>query len=191
MTYTAYDIARIPIFTYMSIAEVDCLHRLAGMVPVSPETILINIGAGIGASGLALREGNLLARIVSIDPVWDASTGSLLSEIHAFQKAGFVPPEQIQSESIPAGLAWARGKVDLVFVDGDHHEANVRGDIQAWLPHIRQGGILAFHDYSVQWPVPWEEVRRAVDALVTPYYPIIEKVERIIAFRVTQGGSYA
>lgn len=187
MTYTAYDIAKDPRWTYMTIPEIDCLHRLAALVPKDPQAIMINIGAGIGASGLALREGNATAHLISIDIAWEASTGCLLAERGAFEKAGREPPEQIQSESIPAGKNWKRGKVDLVFIDGNHYEEFVRGDIEAWLPHIRKGGILAFHDYDVPcppWPIPWEDIRRAVDALVMPYYKVIEKVERIIAFRV-------
>lgn len=185
MSYTSYDIAKDPRWTYMTIPEIDCLRRLAALVPANG--IMINIGAGIGASGLALREGNEKAYLISIDPVYEASVGCLLAEKGAFEQAGRTPPEQIQSESIPAGKNWKRGKVNLVFVDGDHSEQAVRGDIKAWLPHIKKGGILAFHDYNVPcppWPIPWEDVRRAVDSLVTPHYKVIEECERIIAFRV-------
>jgi hypothetical protein len=36
---------------------------------------------------------------------------------------------------------------DLVFVDGDHSEAGVRGDLAAIAPVVRPGTLLLFHDY--------------------------------------------
>lgn len=38
---------------------------------------------------------------------------------------------------------------DLVFIDGDHSEASVVADIEAWRPHVRPGGILCGDDYHV------------------------------------------
>jgi hypothetical protein len=37
---------------------------------------------------------------------------------------------------------------DLVFIDADHTEAGCRRDIEAYLPLVRPGGILAGHDYG-------------------------------------------
>jgi len=40
------------------------------------------------------------------------------------------------------------GALDLVFIDADHSEAAVREDIRAWLPKVRQDGVIAGHDYG-------------------------------------------
>jgi predicted O-methyltransferase YrrM len=53
------------------------------------------------------------------------------------------------------GLGWA----DLVFLDGDHHEAALRLDIATYRPLLRSGGILAGHDYGHP---EWATVARAV-----------------------------
>jgi len=37
--------------------------------------------------------------------------------------------------------------LDIVFIDADHSYDAVRKDIDLWLPKIREGGILAGHDY--------------------------------------------
>ena len=39
-------------------------------------------------------------------------------------------------------------QVDVVFVDGDHSPEGVREDWRAWHPHVRSGGVMAFHDAS-------------------------------------------
>lgn len=38
--------------------------------------------------------------------------------------------------------------IDLLFVDGDHSFEGVFGDLAAWLPLVRPGGLLLFHDYD-------------------------------------------
>jgi len=38
--------------------------------------------------------------------------------------------------------------IDFVYIDGDHTYDFVSGDITAWWPKIRKGGILSGHDYT-------------------------------------------
>jgi predicted O-methyltransferase YrrM len=37
-------------------------------------------------------------------------------------------------------------EIDLLFIDGDHREAGVRADVDHWVPFLRPGGHLLFHD---------------------------------------------
>lgn len=53
--------------------------------------------------------------------------------------------------------------VDFLFIDADHSKEAVTKDIQAWLPKVKIGGIIAGHDYDhPQHP----GVREAVDEAV-------------------------
>ncbi|HSX25822.1 MAG TPA: class I SAM-dependent methyltransferase [Chlamydiales bacterium] len=52
--------------------------------------------------------------------------------------------------------------LDLVFIDGNHSYPFVKQDIQTWLPKVRDGGILAGHDYD---PIHFPGVTQAVDEL--------------------------
>ena len=36
----------------------------------------------------------------------------------------------------------------MVYIDADHSYEAVKADIDAWMPHVRDGGILAGHDYG-------------------------------------------
>ena len=51
--------------------------------------------------------------------------------------------------------------LDFVFIDADHTSDGVRADIEAWLPKVRAGGVMAGHD--IDWPT--------VRCVVTDYFP--------------------
>lgn len=51
---------------------------------------------------------------------------------------------------------------DFVFIDAAHDYDSVKSDIEAWLPKVKPGGILAGHDYCDSWP----GVMKAVDELI-------------------------
>jgi len=54
--------------------------------------------------------------------------------------------------SVEAAAWVARGSLDLVFIDGDHRRESVAQDIEAWWPRIREGGVLAGHDFAITYP---------------------------------------
>eukprot|EP00401_Gymnodinium_catenatum_P039953 CAMPEP_0117469956 /NCGR_PEP_ID=MMETSP0784-20121206/6964_1 /TAXON_ID=39447 /ORGANISM="" /LENGTH=428 /DNA_ID=CAMNT_0005264023 /DNA_START=13 /DNA_END=1295 /DNA_ORIENTATION=+ len=57
--------------------------------------------------------------------------------------------------------AWvAPGSLDLVFIDGDHRYKSVVGDIFAWWPTLRVGGVLAGHDFALTFPGVVEAVTK-------------------------------
>eukprot|EP00929_Paragymnodinium_shiwhaense_P066852 TRINITY_DN33586_c0_g1_i1.p1 TRINITY_DN33586_c0_g1~~TRINITY_DN33586_c0_g1_i1.p1 ORF type:complete len:374 (+),score=70.15 TRINITY_DN33586_c0_g1_i1:283-1404(+) len=59
---------------------------------------------------------------------------------------------------------WQQEAVDVLFVDGDHSLEGVRADLEAWLPLVRSGGIIAGHDYSRKF----RGVARAVHSMLPP-----------------------
>lgn len=50
--------------------------------------------------------------------------------------------------SVDAAKLYADKSVDAVFIDADHTWQACKADIQAWLPKVKPGGMLAGHDYS-------------------------------------------
>lgn len=64
-------------------------------------------------------------------------------------KSYFTP---LKMTSIDASLMFADKSLDFVFIDASHEYAHVLLDIDAWLPKVKPGGILAGHDYTPSWP---------------------------------------
>ena len=44
---------------------------------------------------------------------------------------------------------------DLIYIDGDHRYEGVLADLKGWRKKLREGGIMAGHDWS------WESVKKA------------------------------
>lgn len=57
----------------------------------------------------------------------------------------------LEMSSLAATNMYTDGSLDFVFIDADHSYAAVAADIDAWLPKVRKGGIIAGHDYC-EWP---------------------------------------
>lgn len=56
-------------------------------------------------------------------------------------------------------------RFDLVYIDGSHTYRNVLMDLQSWWPLIKEGGMVAGHDYNKEFSVMDNEkcgVREAV-----------------------------
>lgn len=60
--------------------------------------------------------------------------------------------------------------LDIVYIDGNHEAAFVREDLELWSPKVRQGGLLAGHDYREPPAAkPFIQVKAAVDAYVSDH----------------------
>lgn len=77
-------------------------------------------------------------------------------------RAGKVVPVRMDSQVAARHLLMKHGQTfDFVFIDADHSYEGAMGDIEAYRPLIRPGGIMAGHDYH------WPGVERAVTELLT------------------------
>lgn len=211
-------------FKYLFIDEVPALKQLAQSLPDDP--VVVNLGAGAGTSGLTFMESREDLFLYTVDIQRESSPfGCLKAEETILHDAGFdqtlfvARNVQIQSHSIKLGLSWLKNKemfysdpdfqgwgwgsklVDMVFIDADHSYEGCKGDIEAWLPNIKPGGILAVHDYKKETlytddyhighphsdrpaPKPHPGVDKAVDELLVDKYEMILRVESLIAFRI-------
>ena len=56
--------------------------------------------------------------------------------------------ELIRATGLEASAHIPDGYLDFVYIDGDHSLEGIYNDIYAWTPKVRQGGIVAGHDYK-------------------------------------------
>lgn len=131
------------------------------------------IGVYKGTTSLYLSQQRHIKRIYAIDP-WDDIEGyqddkKLLRDISRSNTHGpamesdgwerlYVEVSELLSQqsnivvlrdysSLACDL-FEDLSLDFVFIDGDHSYESVCFDIEAWTPKIKQGGIIAGHDYT-------------------------------------------
>lgn len=167
-------------FGFLTPGEFDLLEGLTKELPEYP--VVVNFGAGAGTSGLLFIESRPDLILYTID-IQDASSphGSLEGERNAFRDAGLLHLlnhrwYQIHGDSRKVGIDWQHKDkdnpmVDLVFVDGDHSYAGCAGDIRAWMPNLRPGGIMVIHDFDKAANDPTEFGRKHA-------YPGVDKAVR-------------
>ena len=165
----------------MTHPEIDELKRLVSRDNLNfIDPIIINIGAERGTSTLAMLEERPDGYIFSIDI--DPCEG----EISNLRKARLDDKRvvRILGHSQEVGELWPFW-VAFIWVDGNHSYEGVRGDIESWLPRVRPGGIIAFHDYFEGEPPVHNPsgAGKAVRELMIGRYAMISEVERIRAFR--------
>ena len=159
--------AALSIKMQMSSEEVACLAALAGQVP--GELRIVEIGSYQGGStcvlALAAAHGGK-NYVYAVDPhtpfvgprggVYGPADLKKLYENITRLGLG----EQICVASLPSTAAakgWGTRDIGLLWIDGDHTYAGVRGDIEAWGEHVVAVGIIALHDSDLP------DVERAID----------------------------
>lgn len=137
-------------YPHMSVNEIECLMYYASHANAHLRT-LVNVGAGNGVSGLALRismrSRNLL---ITVDQnFYEHPDGSIQAEIDALVRAGVYDEEHYFYEigdSISVGRKWSHGLIGLLLLDAHTTYEGVMEEIEVWLPHIARGGLVIVHD---------------------------------------------
>lgn len=153
--------------------ECEALWALTEQVPVDLPIVEVGTWHGRTAAVLAGR-GH---QVVSVDP--------LVAYLDGDQRVQPPSPEDVRrsvdgtglgahvrlvhTASPAAAASWEGGPIGMLFVDGDHSRPAVEADLEAWLPLMAPGAVVAFHDYLIAdgWgDTRWAGVRQAVDAAV-------------------------
>ncbi len=177
ITFLSYDLGRA--FGFMTPQEVFTMRVMAWSLPKNP--VIVNVGSGAGTSGLALRESRSDATIYTVDISEGGPNGGLQNEVNAFKHTQYQLPIQILGDSKKVGHEWNKGEIDMLFIDGDHSYDGCKGDIEAWVPHVKKNGIIMLHDYTRD---VWPDVKNAVDDnLKENKYPVIVIVDTLYCAR--------
>jgi predicted O-methyltransferase YrrM len=96
------------------------------------------------------------------------------------------------ARSQDVGRRWGGPEVDLVFIDGDHSPAGCREDWVVWHPHVRPGGVVAFHDARLGEPGGWGSpgptsvVNELFREDPPPGWQVLTEVDSLLAVRRSQ-----
>jgi FkbM family methyltransferase len=127
---------------WLAESEARMLNRMAA--EIAPPQCVVEIGSYRGRSSCALGH-NLQAGVVlyCIDPqddwtVWQQNVQR------------FIRPDgviRVQQPSLEAVKSWNK-PIGMIFFDGDH--PSLAADLDAWLPHVAMGGMVAIHDTDAE-----------------------------------------
>ncbi len=93
------------------------------------------------------------------------TNGTLMSEFCENMRPVYGNYNLIATNSVTAAATFADASCDFVYIDASHEYEDVRWDIQAWLPKMKPGGVLAGDDYNV-----FPGVTKAVSELLPDAY---------------------
>lgn len=76
--------------------------------------------------------------------VWhDKNKARVLERIEKFGKRAQI----VQRSTVDAASIFGDNFFSLVYVDADHSYHGCKADILAWWPKLKEGGVMAFHDF--------------------------------------------
>jgi predicted O-methyltransferase YrrM len=120
---------------------------------------IVEIGSYRGRSTIMLAQGALEAHthVYAIDPHYEAIDG--IATYGADDRAAFLlnileagvgsVVRKLDTDSHHAGQGWTE-PIGLLWIDGAHDYESVSRDIALWTPHVVNGGLLAFHDSTLE-----------------------------------------
>lgn len=134
---------------------------------------MVEVGCWKGKATSVFRKGNPELEIVCVDTFMGSGEEheEELKGINLkkeFQKnlteQGILNTVRIiQDTSVNAAASFADNSLDLVFIDAAHDYENVKADILAWTPKLKEGGLLVGHDYPEGENGGFEELKKAVN----------------------------
>lgn len=150
----------------------DLVRAVAGESPDRALRI-IEVGSWVGESAIAMFNGlgEAGGSIFCVD-TWEGSD-RLVQVVEDAGGPGEVKAVFDKNVKVAEGaIKWKIGEsthvastlppqeADLVYIDAGHDAQSIAGDIEAWLPHVRDGGFIAGHDYGNEH---FEGVKEVVD----------------------------
>lgn len=138
--------------------DIELLYETADGIQAE---IILEIGSKRGGSALVLSQiaRKYNGRLHCIDPF-------ILPELRQnLERHGLdIYTSFIQAKSPWVDVSQVQTPIDFLFIDGDHRARWALMDYHYWVPWVRIGGYIAFHDvHALDWA--GQGVRRAIDII--------------------------
>lgn len=156
--------------------EERCLQWAAAQAPAGGTIVEVGSYHGKSAVNLAYaaKKSGHGARVVCVD-TWRNTTIEHAMNVDVFDRFLENTAQYrdvittLRGRSADVGKEWDGGPIDVLFIDGDHSFDGVTADIRAWVPHVKPGGLLLFHDSDLP------DVRRGINACMDLLRPAGER----------------
>lgn len=136
--------------------EMEALVKAVKRVPENGTVVQIGAWKGVSTTVLLATRPDIYLYSVDIKPSREEfQTVEKLLGTEALDRL-----ERILGNS--GEMDWD-GQCDMIYIDGDHREAGIRADCIAWIPKVKKGGLVTFHDYIPLRPPPKNQVAKVVD----------------------------
>jgi GT2 family glycosyltransferase len=179
MSNSLHDLLKIASFKPESLKEPDawCGHIPFAawlMKTLQPDTF-VELGTHTGNSYFAFcqaaKEAELNTKCFAVD-TWagDEHAGfyddSIFSDVFNHNQSNYAEFSSLLRMTFDEALAkFDDGSIDLLHIDGLHTYEAVKHDFESWLPKLRRGAVVLFHDTQVRdrgfgvWRL-WEELKQ-------------------------------
>ncbi len=151
------------------------LHFAYDLVAVLQPRVLVELGVDRGESYFAfcqsVTENETGTRCFGVD-TWrgDQHAGgydeTTFGQVSGHNRANYEAFSTLIRDSFDtAGEQFEPESIDILHIDGLHTETAVRHDFDSWLPKVRPGGVILFHDVDVHsrdfgvWKI-WAELQK-------------------------------
>ena len=132
------DALRIPHYGNNPTNRIDGLLDLIADNNIRCDT-MVDVGTGFGATAKLFSQ--FFDHVITIDN---------FTEFDVFKEKNISISNVslIRENSIEVAKSFVEGKkhFGFVYIDADHSYESIRGDIDAWMPLVEKGGVLAGHD---------------------------------------------
>lgn len=148
--------------------------------------VVVELGSWLGASAIAMaRSVRRWGGTVTCVDTWAGELGDdggspagrsplmLLSCARAMVEAGISASVRLIPATTQEAAKYWTQPIDFLYVDADHSHAGVLADLDAWVPHVTPGGVIAGDDYRhPRYPgvqTAWDEFEQREQLMLTRY----------------------
>jgi predicted O-methyltransferase YrrM len=130
--------------------------KILALVEQHQPKVCVELGTFQGASAIPVarsiqRWGGVLTCIDTwsndLFQAGESSPWMLVTCARNMFAAGVTNVRLQPSTTVEAAKSWTE-PIDYLYVDADHHYEAVLADLEAWLPHVKPGGLLLGDDYG-------------------------------------------
>ena len=133
------------------------LFEYACRVPENGVIVEVGVDQGRSASLLMAAVGEKQIAVILIDS-WESVLIDNKAKVEALSNRFPCPVVIIHGKSTGSS-ALCTGPIDLLHIDADHYDG-IAQDCEKWLPKLKPGGVVCFHDYESCFPAVTEAVNK-------------------------------